>query len=57
MLRDDERDVVALNRLGQAYEAIGSLDDARATFARARDIEPENAIATRRLRQLGGPKR
>ncbi len=30
-----ERDVVALNRLGRAYQAVGSIDDARAAFSRA----------------------
>lgn len=52
ILRAEERDLVALNCLGRAYEAIGSLDDARATFSRVLDIDPGNVIATGRLRQL-----
>lgn len=56
ILRHDERDVVALNRLGRAYEAIGSFEDARATFARALEVDPGNAIAAGRLRQLARRK-
>lgn len=35
ILGHPERDVVALNRLGRAYQAVGSIDDARAAFSRA----------------------
>jgi tetratricopeptide (TPR) repeat protein len=45
-------DVVALNRLGRACEAIGSIDQARDAFQKALDIDPRNQIAARRLRQL-----
>lgn len=45
-------DGVALNRLGRAYEAIGSTDLAEETFRRAVAADPKNAIAARRLRDL-----
>jgi tetratricopeptide (TPR) repeat protein len=45
-------DGVALNRLGRAYEKIGSPDLAEETFRRAVEADPRNAIAARRLRDL-----
>jgi tetratricopeptide (TPR) repeat protein len=45
-------DVVALNRLARACEAIGMIDQARRAFAKALEIDPHNQIASRRLRQL-----
>jgi tetratricopeptide (TPR) repeat protein len=45
-------DGVALNRLGRAYETIGSPDLAEETFRRAVEADPRNAIAARRLRDL-----
>jgi len=52
ILQQAPRDVVALNRLGRAYEAIGSIDQARSAFRTLLTIDPTNKIATRRLRQL-----
>ena len=49
ILEQDPDDIVALNRLGRAYEATGSLQDAEATFRRALEVDPENSIAQRRL--------
>ena len=45
-------DVVAMNRLGRAYEAIGSLAQAKETFEQAVAVDPDNAIAIGRLRDL-----
>jgi tetratricopeptide (TPR) repeat protein len=45
-------DSAAMNRLGRAYEAIGSLQLARETFGKAVAADPGNAIAARRLRDL-----
>lgn len=45
-------DAVALNRLGRAYETLGRADDAIRAFRRAIDVDPKNAIAVRRLRDL-----
>jgi tetratricopeptide (TPR) repeat protein len=52
ILQQAPRDVVALNRLGRAYEAIGSIDQARSAFRTVLTIDPTNKIAARRLRQL-----
>jgi tetratricopeptide (TPR) repeat protein len=52
ILEQTAGDVVALNRLGRAYVAIGSFDQARDAFHRALDIDPRNQIAGRRLREL-----
>jgi tetratricopeptide (TPR) repeat protein len=45
-------DSVAMNRLGRAYEAIGSIAQAKATFERAVEADPNNTIAIGRLRDL-----
>jgi tetratricopeptide (TPR) repeat protein len=45
-------DTVAMNRLGRAYEAIGSIEQAKQTFREAVAVDPSNAIANRRLRDL-----
>ncbi|HYI19936.1 MAG TPA: tetratricopeptide repeat protein [Solirubrobacteraceae bacterium] len=45
-------DVVALNRLGRAYEALGLFDSAADTFRKVLEIDGENAIAKRRLRDV-----
>jgi len=52
ILDHDADDVVALIRLGRAYEALGSSDQAEQTFRDVLVLEPTNAIATRRLREL-----
>jgi tetratricopeptide (TPR) repeat protein len=52
ILRHDAYDVVALNRLGRAYEALGSSDQAIAAFRDVLALDPRNAIATRRLQGL-----
>ena len=45
-------DLPALNRLGRAHEALGSVDAARDAFTRVLELDPANQIASRRLRQL-----
>ncbi len=45
-------DLVALNRLGRAHEALGSADLAEQAFRRAVAVDPENTIAIRRLRDI-----
>jgi tetratricopeptide (TPR) repeat protein len=45
-------DVVAYIRLGRAQEAIGALDRACESFEQALSIDPGNAIASRRLRDV-----
>ncbi len=52
ILEQTPNDVVALNRLGRAHEALGSIDHARDVFQKALDIDPGNHIAARRLGQL-----
>ncbi len=46
------QDAVAMNRLGRAYQAIGSLDAAEQAFRQVIDLDPNNKIATQRLRDL-----
>ena len=43
---------MALNRLGRAYEAIGSIAQAKETFQHAVEVDPDNTIAVGRLRDL-----
>ena len=45
-------DAVAMNRLGRAYEAIGSIAQAKQTFQQAIAVNPDNTIAIGRLRDL-----
>jgi tetratricopeptide (TPR) repeat protein len=45
-------DVVALNRLGRAYGALGLVDDAKSTFGQVLKHDPTNQIASRRLHEL-----
>lgn len=45
-------DSAALNRLGRAHEAMGSLEQAMQTFRQAIATDPDNAIAIRRLHDL-----
>ncbi|OAI39292.1 hypothetical protein AYO39_00410 [Actinobacteria bacterium SCGC AG-212-D09] len=52
ILKRASEDVVAMNRLGRAYESVGALDDARDVFCRVLVIDPTNTIAAGRLRQL-----
>jgi tetratricopeptide (TPR) repeat protein len=52
ILERDPKDSVAMNRLGRAYEAIGSIAQARQTFERAVEVDPQNTIAVGRLRDL-----
>jgi tetratricopeptide (TPR) repeat protein len=52
ILDQADDDVVALNRLGRALEAIGRFDDAKQTFRRVLQHDPHNLIASRRLHQL-----
>jgi tetratricopeptide (TPR) repeat protein len=52
ILRRDAYDVVALNRLGRAYEALGSSDQAIEAFRDVLALDPGNEIATRRLQSL-----
>jgi tetratricopeptide (TPR) repeat protein len=52
ILRHDEYDVVALNRLGRAYEALGAAEQAEQAFRDVLTLDPKNSIATRRLRDL-----
>jgi tetratricopeptide (TPR) repeat protein len=53
ILRQAPDEKAALNRLGRAYEAIGAIEQARQIFERALAADPSNAIAARRLRDLG----
>jgi tetratricopeptide (TPR) repeat protein len=48
-------DVVAMNRLGGAYEAIGAAERAAQTFRQVLTVDPSNAIATRRLADVLRP--
>jgi tetratricopeptide (TPR) repeat protein len=52
ILEQAASDVVAFNRLGRAYEAIGLIDQARDAFQKVLNVDPLNQIAGGRLRQL-----
>jgi hypothetical protein len=50
ILAQAPRDVLALNRLGRAYEALGATGQAQSTFRTVVTIDPINKIAKGRLR-------
>lgn len=52
ILKRAPEDVVAANRLGRAYEGLGLLDAAADAFRQALAIDPANAIAKRRMRDV-----
>ena len=45
-------DVVAMIRLGRAYQTLGLLDEAKQAFQQAVSHDPHNAIAKRRLEEV-----
>lgn len=51
-LRHFEDDTDALNRLGKALSELGRISDARKSYRRALELEPNNAIARRNLDRL-----
>jgi hypothetical protein len=51
------RDVVALNRLGRAYESTGAHDHAVQSFTAVLEADPTNSVAARRLNDLERNKR
>jgi tetratricopeptide (TPR) repeat protein len=57
ILVQSPEDVVALIRLGRAYESTGAHDRAVQTFKAALDADPGNTIAARRLSDLDRNKR
>jgi hypothetical protein len=56
ILRHAPDDGVAMNRLGRAYDALGSIELAE-QFRRALAADPGNTTATQRLRDLARRKR
>jgi len=52
ILDKEPSDVIALNRLGRAYEAIGLTGEAIVAFQSVLEIDPKNRIAAGRLRGL-----
>ena len=49
-------DAESLNRLGKALSEVGQITEARASYARAIEIDPTNSIARRNLDRLAGMK-
>jgi tetratricopeptide (TPR) repeat protein len=52
ILRQATTDVVALIRLGRAYDELGAIDRARESFQHVLTIDPDNRIADRRLNDI-----
>jgi tetratricopeptide (TPR) repeat protein len=52
ILDQSSGDVVALNRVGRAYETIGLTDQAKAAFGQVLQHDPTNKIAAGRLNEL-----
>ena len=47
------KDIPAHNRLGRAYQELGLIAHARGQFETVTRLDPGNAIATKRLKELG----
>lgn len=56
ILKDNSRDVEALNRLARAYAELGDLTRARATSKKVIKVDPFNSIATKALEKWRGLK-
>jgi hypothetical protein len=56
ILEQQPNDVVALNRLGRAFEAVGWDEAACVSFEKVLEIDPGNAIAKRRLQSLAAER-
>lgn len=52
IVKQAPEDIVALNRLGRAYDTIGAAEQAEEAFRQVIAVDPNNAIAARRLRDL-----
>ena len=51
------KDIPAHNRLGRAYQNLGLVEQARATFETVLQLDPGNAIARKRLREISRSSR
>lgn len=57
ILKEDQKDIDALNRLSKAYAELGKLNKARQTAKRVLKIDPFNTIATKSLEKWKGLKK
>jgi hypothetical protein len=55
-LRDNPKDIAALNRLGRAYTELNQLEKARKTYRKVLSIDSYNPIAKKNLKRLKGKK-
>lgn len=52
ILSRDAGDTAACNRLARAHAAVGAIKEAREVFEQVLEIDPDNRIAERRVRDL-----
>src|SRR5689334_1722511 len=52
LLKENPKDVEALNRIGLAYTCLGKIEDARKAYQQVLDIDALNSIAIKNLRKF-----
>lgn len=52
IVRSDQKDIDALNRLGHAYTEVGLIPEAMRAYRKVLKIDPYNGIATKNLKRL-----
>lgn len=57
ILKDNQEDIDALNRLSRAYSEIGKIGKARKTAKKVLEIDPFNTIASKALQKWKGLKK
>lgn len=54
LIKENSKDIDALNRLALAYTIVGKIKSAKMTYQKVLDIDPLNPIALRNLKNLKG---
>lgn len=52
LIKEDPKNIAALNRLARAYWELGKIDNAQKTYKKVLKIDPYNSIATKNFQRL-----
>lgn len=53
LIKENPKDIAALNRLARAYWELGKIDQAQKTYRKVLTLDPYNTIAAKNLQRLG----